>query len=93
MTTKNKILVLVSIFHFLAVLVAILKSFGTITLFGKEIEALWIFIWPLTLFLPIINLAAIITYRNSWNAYYWLGLFFNILSIVFIIRHYKIELF
>ena len=93
MTTKNKIVVLLSIVHFLTVLVAILKSFGTLNLFGTAIAPIWIVIWSFTFLLPIINLAAIINNRDSWNLFYWLGLFFNILAIAFIIRHHQIDLF
>ena len=87
MVKKNKIVLLLSIVHFITVLIAILKSFGTV------INPLWVIIWCFTFFLPIINLAAIINNRNSWNIFYWLGLFFNILAIAFTIRHYKIDLF
>ena len=93
MNTKNKIVLGLSILHFIAVLVAILKSFDTIIFFGIKIEPVWLLIWCFTLFLPVINFTAIINNRESWNKYYWIGLLFNILSIVFIIRHYKIDLF
>ena len=93
MSKKNKIILIISILHFLAVLIAIIKSFGTIILFDVPIEPVWLIIWCFALLLPIVNLAEIINNRDNWNKYYWIGLLFNILSIVFIIRHYKIDFF
>lgn len=93
MSSKNKIILIISVLHFLTVLLAILKTFGSVSLFNSEIDPVWLIIWFFALLLPIVNLAEIINNRDNWNKYYWIGLVFNILSIIFIIRHYKIDLF
>lgn len=93
MTKRNKIYLISSILTFLLVLIGILKNFDTILLFGNPIEPIWLVIWFFVLILPIVNLAEIINNRDDWSLYYWIGLGFNIISIVFIIRHYKIDLF
>lgn len=93
MTAKNKYYLLLSILTFLAVLVAILKTFETSIILGVSIEPIWIVIWFFALVLPIVNLAEIINNRNESNVFYWIGLLLNLMSIIFLMRHYQIDIF
>lgn len=92
MTTKNKIYLVSSVLLFLATLFSILTSDVSIGILDNTLSIQWIVLLIFTLLLLIFNLAEIILNRNDWSKYYWLGLVFNILTIFFVMRFFKIEL-
>lgn len=92
MTTKNKIYLVSSVLLFMATLFSILTSDVSIGILDNTLSIQWIVLLIFTLLLPIFNLAEIILNRNDWSKYYWLGLVFNILTIFFVMRFFKIEL-
>lgn len=53
----------------------------------------WIALLIFCLLLPLLNAAEIIINRDSWNVLYWIGLALNAVTIFFITRFFKIELF
>jgi hypothetical protein len=92
MTTKNKIYLVLSVLLFIATLFSILTSDVSIGMLDNTLTTHWIVLLIFTLLLPIFNLAEIILNRNDWNTFYWLGLVFNILTLFFVMRFFKIEL-
>ena len=92
MSTKNKIYLLLSIVVLLMTFVAIFQNFQTISIIGFETEIIWIPIWIGVVILPLLNLYEIATNTDDFNKYYWLALFFNLITIFFIIRYFKINL-
>lgn len=92
MNNKEKIYLSSSIVVFIATLFCILSSDIPNGVLDESISIHWIVILVLTLLLPIFNLAEIIINRNDWSKYYWIGLCFNILTIAFVMRFFKISL-
>lgn len=92
MSTKNKIYLLLSIVVLLMTFVAIFQNFETIYIIGFETEIIWIPIWIGVVILPLLNLYEIATNTDDFNKYYWLALLFNLITIFFIIRYFKINL-
>ena len=93
MTTKNKIYLLLSIIVFLMTFVAIFQNFETIHFIGFETEIIWIPIWIAIVILPLLNLYEITINTDNLNKYYWISLVLNVLTILFILRYFKINLF
>ena len=92
MSTKNKIYLILSIVILLMTFVAIFQNFGTIHFIGFETEIIWIPIWIAVIILPLLNLYEIVINTDDYNKYYWLALFLNVISIIFVLRNFKIEL-
>ena len=92
MTTKNKIYLFLSVLVLLLTFVAIFQNFETIHFIGFETEIIWIPIWIAIVVLPLLNLYEIVINTDDYNKYYWLALFLNVISIIFVLRNFKIEL-
>lgn len=92
MTTKNKIYFGLSVLVLLLTFVAIFQNFETITFLGMKTELIWIPIWIAVVILPLLNVYEIAVAVEDFGVYYWLGLLLNIITILFIIRDYKMEL-
>ncbi|WP_291135271.1 hypothetical protein [Flavobacterium sp. UBA7663] len=92
MTKKNKIYLFLSVLVLLLTFVAIFQNFETIHFIGFETEIIWIPIWIAVVILPLLNLYEIATNTDDYNKYYWLALVFNLISIFFILRYFKMEL-
>ena len=92
MTTRNKIYLFLSVLVLLLTFVAIFQNFETVHFIGFETEIIWIPIWIAVVILPLLNLYEIATNTDDYNKYYWLALVFNLISIFFILRYFKIEL-
>lgn len=92
MSTKNKIYLILSIVILLMTFVAIFQNFETIHFIGFETEIIWIPIWIGVIILPLLNLYQIVVTIDDFNKYYWLSLIINIVTILFIIRYFKMEL-
>lgn len=93
MTLKNKLYLFLSVLSFLIVLLSIVKSFDTIELIGMQVPIIWIPLAILLLILPLLNSVEIIKNNDQPNLYYWIGLIFNILAMIFTLRYFKIPLF
>ena len=93
MSTKNKVYLLLSIVVLLMTFVGIFQNFETIHFIGFETEIIWIPIWIGVVILPLINLYEIASNPSDFNGYYWISLVLNLLTIIFILRYFKIELF
>ena len=93
MTSKNKLYLFLSVLSFLMVLLSIVKNFDTVQLVGMEIPIIWIPLSILLLVLPLLNCVEIIKSNDQPNLYYWVGLLFNILAMIFTLRFFKIPLF
>ena len=72
--------------------VAIFQNFETIHFIGFETKIIWIPIWIAILILPLLNVYEIARNTEESNRYYWLSLLINIITILFMIRHFKLEL-
>jgi hypothetical protein len=93
MTTKNKIYLFLSVLVLLLTFVGIFQNFETIHFIGFETEIIWIPIWIAVVILPLLNLYEIAINTDDINKYYWISLVLNILTILFILRYFKINLF
>ena len=92
MTTRNKIYLFLSVLVLLLTFVAIFQNFETVHFIGFETEIIWIPIWIAVVILPLLNLYEIAINTDDFNKYYWLALLFNLITIFFIIRYFKINL-
>lgn len=92
MTTKNKIYLFLSVLVLLLTFVGIFQNFETIHFIGFETEIIWIPIWIAIIMLPLFNLYQITINTDDINKYYWISLVLNILTILFILRYFKINL-
>jgi uncharacterized Tic20 family protein len=93
MTLKNKIYLFLSVLSFLLVLLSIVKKFDSIELIGMQVPIIWIPLAILLLVLPLLNCVEIIKNNDQPNLYYWIGLMFNILAMIFTLRFFKIPFF
>jgi hypothetical protein len=93
MTNKNKIYLFLSLFFLLLTFVAIFQNFETIHFIGFETEFIWIPIWIAIVILPLLNLYEIATITDDFNKYYWISLVLNVLTILFILRYFNMNLF
>ena len=92
MKNKNKWYLFLSTIVFLLTLVAIFQNFETINIIGFETEVIWLPIWIAVVILPLLNVYEIAVNIEESNTYYWLALVFNLVTIFFIIRYFKIQL-
>ena len=92
MTTKNKYYLLASILTLVLTFVAILQTYATVTIMGIDTEIIWIPIWIAVVLLPILNSYEIAVNTDEINKYSWISLILNIVTILFILRYFKIEL-
>jgi len=81
-----------SIIVFILTFVAIFQQFETIHFIGFETKIIWIPIWIAIVVLPLLNLYEIAVNTEESNGYYWLSLLINIITILFMIRYFKLEL-
>jgi hypothetical protein len=93
MNSKNKWYLFLSVLSFLMVLLSIVKNFDTVELIGLEVPIIWIPLSILLLVLPLLNCVEIIKNNDQPNLFYWIGLLFNILAMIFTLRFFKIPLF
>ena len=93
MLTKNKIYLFLSVLVLLLTFVAIFQNFETIYFIGFETQIIWIPIWIAVVILPLLNLYEIAINTNNFNRLYWISLVLNVLTILFILRFFKINLF
>lgn len=93
MTTKNKIYFSLSVLVLLLTFVAIIQNFETFYFIGFETEIIWIPIWVAVVILPLLNLYEIAVNTDDFSKYYWISLVLNILTILFILRYFEINLF
>lgn len=83
---------MLSIIVFILTFVAIFQQFETIHFIGFETKIIWIPIWIAIVVLPLLNLYEITVNTEESNGYYWLSLLINIITILFMIRYFKLEL-
>jgi hypothetical protein len=93
MSTKNKVYLLLSIVVLLMTFVGIFQNFETIHFIGFETKIIWIPIWIVVVILPLLNLYEIATNTDDYNKYYWISLVLNVLTILFVLRYFKMNLF
>ena len=92
MTKKNKLYLVLSTIVFILTFVAIFQQFETIHFIGFETKIIWIPIWIAIVVLPLLNLYEITVNTEESNRFYWLSLLINIITILFMIRYFKLEL-
>lgn len=92
MTIKNKYYLLASILTLVLTFVAILQTYATVIIMGIDTEIIWIPIWIAVVFLPIVNIYEIAVHTDEINKYSWISLILNLVTILFILRYFKIEL-
>ncbi len=83
---------MLSIIVFILTFVAIFQQFETIHFIGFETKIIWIPIWIAIVVLPLLNMYEITVNTEESNTYYWLSLLINIITILFIIKYFKLEL-
>lgn len=92
MSFKNKIYLILSIVVLLMTIISIFQNFESIHFIGFETKIIWIPIWIAIVVLPLLNMYEITVNTEESNTYYWLSLLINIITILFIIRYFKLEL-
>ncbi|WP_339886993.1 hypothetical protein [uncultured Flavobacterium sp.] len=93
MITKKNIYLGLSVLVFVMTMFSILTSNKPDGVLDNSLSIQWIILLVFALLLPIFNLAEIIINRNDWSKLYWLGLVFNVLTIIFVMRFFEIGLF
>ena len=93
MSTKNKVYILLSIVVLLMTFVGIFQNFETIHFIGFETKIIWIPIWIAVVILPLLNLYEIGINTDDYSKYYWISLVLNVLTILFVLRYFKMNLF
>ena len=83
---------MLSIIVFILTFVAIFQQFETIHFIGFETKIIWIPICIAIVVLPLLNLYEITVNTEERNGFYWLSLLINIITILFMIRYFKLEL-
>lgn len=92
MTLKNKIYLFLSVLTFVLLFLNVSSQLPTVLLFERELPMLWIPLGILLLLLPLLNCFEIIKNVTETNLFYWIGLAFNILSMIFVLRIFKIDI-
>lgn len=92
MNVKPILYLILSSVILIMTLVAVFQNFETIHFIGFETEVIWIPIWIGVVILPLLNLYEIAVNTNDYNKHYWLALVFNLITIFFVLRYFKIEL-
>lgn len=92
MTKKYILYLVLSIIVFILTFVAIFQQFETIYFIGFKTKIIWIPIWIAIVVLPLLNLYEIAVNTAESNRNYWLSLLINIITILFMIRYFKLEL-
>jgi hypothetical protein len=91
MTTKHKFYLLASILTLVLTLVAIFQKFETVSIIVMETAMIWIPIWILVVLLPLLNLYEIIAHPDELNRFAWISLILNMVTVLFILRYFNIE--
>ncbi len=91
MTTKHKFYLLASILTLVLTFVAIFQKFETVSIIGMETAMIWIPIWILVVLLPLLNLYEIIANPDELNRFAWISLILNMVTVLFILRYFNIE--
>ena len=89
---KEKIYLGLSIVLLFAIFLAIASGDVVVGVLDSTLPFEWILLLVFTLILPLLNAAEIIINRDSLNVLYWIGLFLNVIAIIFVMRFFKIEL-
>ena len=92
MNLKPILYLILSAVILIMTLVGIFQNFEIIHFIGFETEVIWIPVWVGVVILPLLNLYEIAINTDDFNKYYWLALLFNLITIFFIIRYFKINL-
>jgi hypothetical protein len=92
MSNKNKIYLVLSIVVLFLTFVGIFQNFEIIHFIGFETEIIWIPIWIAVVILPLLNLYEIAINTDDYSKYYWISLVLNVLTILFILRYFEINL-
>lgn len=89
---KEKIYLGLSILLLIAVFFAIASGDVVVGVLDRTLPIQWILLLIVTMVFPLLNAAEIISNRDSWNVLYWIGLLLNVITIIFVMRFFKIEL-
>ena len=92
MIVKKNIYLGLSALVFVMTMLTILTSEVSHGVLDNSLSVQWIVLLIFTLLLPIFNLAEIILNRDDLNKFYWVGLVINMISIIFVMRYFTIEL-
>jgi hypothetical protein len=90
---KKKVYLIWSCLTLLLAIIAILGNYQTVTLFELNFEIIWLPIFFSISVLPLLNIAEIIINKQDNNAFYWIGILLNLISIFFVLRYFEINLF
>lgn len=93
MFSKDKLLLTLSAITLLATIVAAITTTPEIALLGTQIQILWLPIFVIIVFLPFLNVIEIAKNVDDYAVYNWIGLLLNIITMIFILKSFKLELF
>lgn len=92
MHNKPKIYLILSVFDVLLLLVAMIKSFFSIHLWGFSFDIIWIPTIVLVFWLPFLNIIEIIKNTEDYNILHWIALLLNLFCVLLILRYLGVKL-
>jgi hypothetical protein len=92
MNKKNLYLGL-SLLSFLLLVIAMFTNGTKITLFEMEFAVIWIPVWILSLFLPLLILAELAIHRDEISKRLIIALILTIVNMFYIIRYFGFQFF
>jgi hypothetical protein len=92
MHNKPKIYLILSVFGVLLLLVAMIKSFFSIHLWGFSFDIIWIPTIVLVFWLPFLNIIEIIKNTEDYNILHWIALLLNLFCVLLILRYLGVKL-
>ena len=92
MNKKNLYLAL-SLLSFLLLVIAMFTNGSKIKLFEIEFAIIWIPVWILSLFLPLLIFAALVVDRDEISKRLVISLLLTLINMFFLIRFFAFEFF
>ncbi len=90
---KKNIYLALSLLSFLLLVIAMFTNGAKITLFEIEFAVIWIPVWILSLFLPLLILAVLVVDRNEISKRLIISLLLTLINMFFLIRFFAFEFF
>ncbi len=92
MHNKPKIYLMLSVLTVFLLLVAMIKSFFCIHLWGFSFDIIWIPTIVLVFWLPFLNIMEIVKNTEDYNILHWIGLLLNLFCMILMLRYLGIKL-
>jgi cytochrome bd-type quinol oxidase subunit 2 len=90
---KKNIYLTLSLLSFLLLVIVMFTNGTKITLFEMEFAVIWIPVWILSLFLPLLILAELAIHRDEISKRLIIALVLTIVNMFYIIRYFGFQFF